>query len=144
MCTTSHVETPGNPQERCAGLELGVWAFAANLVTLFGFSRTSATMGAFLLQCSALFTPMCSCLLAKSRPPPPSLYAAGLAFLGASLIFAGKLVSSGGTLHKLGLSGALLILLAAAIWSIQIVRQGQVCAMLLCTLTTLPTGCDPY
>jgi hypothetical protein len=88
-------------------------------------------MGAFLLQCSALCTPLCSCLVAKRSPPLPSLIAAALALLGAGIIFAGKLISSGGTALNLGLGGDLLILVAATIWSTQIVRQGQVRDMLL-------------
>lgn len=51
-----------------AGLEVGVWAFAANTCTVVGFENTAASRGAFLIRLSAILTPMVASLAGVQLP----------------------------------------------------------------------------
>ncbi len=90
---------------------------------------TSATTGAFVLRLTVIFTPICSLLIAASAPPWLSWAAALLALLGGLVLGLDKTNSSGGPLQSDGLDGVFLIFVAAALWSVQTVRQGQVCPL---------------
>lgn len=110
-----------------AGLEIGCWCFLANVATLIGFSMTTAAQGAFFLRLTAVFTPLCSLLIAAEAAPRPAWLASLLALLGGILLLGPDSARSLDAPFQMeGLHGSLLVLLAAALWSIQTVRQGQV------------------
>eukprot|EP00884_Botryococcus_braunii_P010418 jgi/Botrbrau1/19378/Bobra.0338s0009.3 len=113
-------------QIRTAGLEIGCWCFMANVATLMGFSMTTAAQGAFVLRLTSIFTPVCSLLVAADSSPRLAWLAALLALGGGLVLGLDSPSLQEGPFHWEALHGNLLVLLAAALWSLQTVRQGQV------------------
>ena len=107
---------------RLAGGELGVWAFLANAATVVGFNTTSVVRGAFLVRLSAMFTPLIAAA-GGERFTLPVWLGCSAALVGGVLI---ALDTSGDpSAASSGASwGDFMIVIAAALWSMQTVRLG--------------------
>ena len=108
-----------------AAFEIGFWSFAANCLTVTGFSNTTTSRGAFLVRLSAVFTPIVAATVGDKVAVPVwigSLAAlAGGVFIG---IDGNSPDASGGGLSLA--SGDILLIIAAVAWSVQTVRVGKV------------------
>ena len=117
--------TQAQDQGQLAAIELGCWMFCANAATVIGFQETSASRGAFLIRLTAVFTPFVA--LAAGQRSGTSVWAgSALAFVGGLLISLGQ-HGAGESLSDIS-TGDLVMVGAAAIWSCQTVRLGQLVA----------------
>jgi drug/metabolite transporter (DMT)-like permease len=72
------------PPATAGALEIGAYNTAGTLLQTWGLSLTGATRAAFLIQSSAIFTPVLSSLL--GAPPPPALWASSLVALAGTVL----------------------------------------------------------
>lgn len=110
---------------KAAAFEIGLWASAANCLTVIGFENTTTSRGAFLIRLSAMFTPVVAATVGEQVPLPVWLGCLA-AFTGGILITADSSSSQTEASQLLDISvGDACIILAAVLWSVQTVRMGK-------------------
>lgn len=108
-----------------AGFEVGLWAFAANCLTVTGFQNTATSRGTFLIRLSAMFTPIIAAVLGEKVTLPVWLGCIA-AFAGGILISADGSSSQADSSSFLNLAaGDIYIIIAALLWSVQTIRMGK-------------------
>ncbi|GMH32627.1 hypothetical protein BSKO_00461 [Bryopsis sp. KO-2023] len=108
-----------------SGLELGLWNFLASAAQTVGLEFTTATRTAFLIQSTALLTPVIA-TLAGDRLPLTGWLGCAIGLVGSLLItFEGK---GGALVQDVSVSssgaGELLVLWAALMYALNTVRLG--------------------
>ncbi|CAL8463602.1 g3136 [Coccomyxa elongata] len=119
---------------RWAGAELGLLAFLANSVMIYGFMFTTIAKGAFLIRASIIFTPLL-CTVAGETVPAALWAGSLLGFAGSVMIsldpsHAASSSSGGPSMAApLGLQpevwGDLVLVASASLWSMVMVRQSR-------------------
>ncbi|KAK9824226.1 hypothetical protein WJX72_008663 [[Myrmecia] bisecta] len=107
-----------------AGLEMGLWNFGAAVFQAVGLEHTTATRSAFLIQATALLTPLLA-TLGGERPTRNVWIGCCIALMGTLLITADKHGAPDGEQAASMLSGDLAIFAAAFFFSMATVRLGR-------------------
>ncbi|BDA48535.1 hypothetical protein COCOBI_12-2150 [Coccomyxa sp. Obi] len=119
---------------RWAGAELGLLAFLANSVMIYGFMFTTIAKGAFLIRASIIFTPLL-CTVAGEAVPAALWAGSLLGFAGSVMISLDPSHAASGSSGAPGMAaplglqpevwGDLVLVASASLWSIVMVRQSR-------------------